>query len=198
MAKLHGTANFRFSQIIDPLGIVEINVGGGYPMSKSEIISFISLTVALCAFATAVLRNRWMAKQLRLSSAISIIKWLEDVRPDRQRLYKLREEGREFRDWSSDERDAAYRLTRWFDILGLLDSLGYVDQRLVDRFYAVPAREIWDICAGWIKDEQSRRGAQHLWEFQKFADRVRHVKDNHPAHRKIKDWPRNPRKEWKA
>lgn len=161
-------------------------------------VSWLSLVLALLALGVALLRNRWMAKQLQLSSAISIINWLEDVRPDRQRLYKVRDAKKPFANWSEEERESANRITRRLDILGLLDSLGYVDKRLVDRFYAIPAHEIWEICVDWIKNEQTSRGPQHLWEFEKLAERVKHVRDNHPARRRIAGWTRNPRKEWKA
>lgn len=158
----------------------------------------IGLIVSLFALAISVLRNRWMAKQLQLNSAISIINWLEEVRPDRLKLYKTREEKRAFAAWTADEKESANRITRRLDILGLLDSLRYVDRRLVDRFYAIPAFEIWEICADWIRELQSTRGPQHLWEFQKLAERVKHVRDNHPARRKVAHWTRNPRKERKA
>lgn len=166
-------------------------------MTTPEFLSITSIAVSFTALVLTLIvslfRNRWMAKQMRLSSAISIINWLEEVRPQRQLLYKTREQAKALAQWSDEEKDAANKVTRRLDILGMLESVEYLDKRLVDRFYAIPASDLWDICKDWVEDERSRRGPQHLWEFQQLAARVRYVKGNHPAIGKSEDWPRNPR-----
>ena len=163
-------------------------------MEPSILISLMSAAVAIIALFVGILRNRWMAKQLRLSSIPSIITWLEGVRPDRKVLYQARREGRDFTKWTDAEKRAAYRVTRKLDILGLLESLGYLDTRLVDRFYAIPTAEMWEMTNNWLVSEREIRGPQHLWEFEQLAKRVRCVKCNHPAILGTKKWKRNPRR----
>ena len=51
-------------------------------MTSQSWLTWLSLALSLLALVISLVRNRWMAKQLRLNSAISIINWLEDVRPD--------------------------------------------------------------------------------------------------------------------
>lgn len=167
-------------------------------MSVSDYVSITALVVSVLALGISLLRNRWMSKQLKLSSAISVVDWLEAARPDRLKLYKVRDEKKPFNQWSEDEKTAANNITRKLDILGLLDSLGYLDQRFVDRFYAIPAKEVFEICRDWLNDERTRRGEQHLWEFQQLAQRIEAVKDNHPALAKTEHWLRNPRKRKRA
>lgn len=157
------------------------------------VLSLISLFVSVAALAIAVFRNRLMTKQIMLSSAISLINWLEEVRPQRHLLYKIRDEHKPPDSWSADERAAADNVCRRFDILGLLDNLGYLDPDIVDRFYAIPAYECWEICNDWVKDERTRRGEHHLWEAEQFAQRAKNVREVHPAHVRPNQWPKKAR-----
>jgi hypothetical protein len=161
-------------------------------MSTSLIISIISLIFSAIALLVALLRNRLMTKQMKLASAISIINWLDAVRPQRHLLYKIK--GKPFNEWSEKEKTAANDATRQYDILGVMENLGYVDKQFVDRFYAISVHEIWEICKDWIIEERSLRGKNHLWEFQKLAEEVEQVKMNHPANTNA-DWPRKARRQ---
>lgn len=162
-------------------------------MSTTEWIPTVSVVLALVALLVAFFRNAWMARQVRLSSAVSIVAWLESVRPDRGVLYRIRDERKQL-PWSDEEKAAASKVARSFDILGILDSLKYTDRRFVDRFYAIPAAELWAICEAWVRNERLRRGEHHLWEFEQLAKRVAKVKSNHPAVLKRSRWPRCPRR----
>lgn len=161
-------------------------------MSESLIISIISLILSATALFVSLLRNRLAVKQMTLSSAITIINWLDAVRPHRHLLYKIRDQKKPFKEWSDEEKDAANKVSRQFDILGVLEKLGYIDQEFVDRFWAISVDEIWDICKDWVNCERTLRGPNHLWEFEKLAERVRYVKMNHPAITRA-GWPKNPR-----
>ena len=149
--------------------------------------------MAALALVISILRNRQTERQLALTSIMKTVEWMEEQRPYRRVLYRLRDEGKSLEEWSEEEREAAYRVTRWLDILGVLDSLGFVDRRLIDRFYAVPASEIWEMCSAYVKNQQELRGPQHLWELEQFAQRVRYVKQNHPAFLVRHRWPCRPR-----
>lgn len=81
----------------------------------------------------------------------------------------------------------ANQVTRAFDILGILDSSKQISRRFVDQFYAIPAKELWDVCRPFVDAERETRGDQHFWEFEQFADRVKNVKGNHPVIRGKKD-----------
>lgn len=119
---------------------------------------------------------------------------MEEMRPERQVLYSARKSNKSYDKWTAEEKEAAYKASRSFDILGIFDSSRLVDQRFVDRFYAIPAKEIWDICVDYVESEQKTHGPQHLWEFQQFAERVKYVKGNHPAITGRRSWPRYPRR----
>lgn len=162
-------------------------------MNVALALSIISLFASVTALIVSLLRNRWMAKQMRLTSAVSIINWLEEVRPERHMLYRAGDQKRNFAQWSDEEKNAANKVSRRLDILGILEGLGYLDQRLVDRFYGIPAKDVWDICKDWVESEQFRRGPHYLWEFKRLAGKVEHVKSNHPANAGTNDWPKKPR-----
>ena len=163
-------------------------------MKLELIISIASVSIALFALFVAFWRNRWMARQTRLSSAIAIVNWLEEVRPHRSTMYKIRDEEKPLSSWTPEEKDAANKVARSFDILGLLDSLKYTEQKFVDRFYAIPAHECAEILREWIGEERKVRDSHHLWEFEQLALRVQHVKPNHPAVTGKTKWLRNSRK----
>ena len=150
-------------------------------MSAPVIISIASLIVSAIALLMALRRNRLTAKQMTLASAISVINWLDAVRPERHLLYKIREQKKPFKEWSEEEKAAANKVTRQYDILGVLEKLGYIDPEFVDRFWAISAVEVWEICREWVNNERSLRGPNHLWEFEQLAKRVEPVKRNHPA-----------------
>jgi len=119
---------------------------------------------------------------------------MEEMRPERHLLYSLEKSNRKYDKWTEEEMKAAFKASRAFDILGTFDSSGLVDRRFVDRFYAIPAKEIWDICKPYVESERETRGPQHLWEFQQFANRVKYVRGNHPAITGEKSWPHYPRR----
>jgi hypothetical protein len=160
----------------------------------SDFIAGIGVFVALIALIVSIISIVWMSKQLRLDSSISIINWLEEVRPSRHLLYGLKASSVPFKKWKKAEKEAANIVCRQFDILGMLENLGYVDKNFVNRFYAIPAREVWEICFDWIQEERKTRGPQYLWEFEQLAVRVQSVEKSHPAITGEKQWPRNPRK----
>ncbi len=163
-------------------------------MSESEIVTTVVSSISLVISVTALLASRHaMVRQRMLNSAISVVNWLEEVRNDRLLLYEVERQGRDHTQWSDREKEAAEKVCRKLDVLGMFESLGYLDQRLVDRFYAIPAKDMWDICKGWVTQRRSERGQQLFWEFEKLADRVEHVKRNHPAVKKTEKWSRNPR-----
>ena len=160
----------------------------------SDFIAGIGVFIALIALVVSIISIVWASRQLRLDSSISIIDWLEEVRPSRHLLYELKASGIPFSKWKKEQKGAANIVCRQFDVLGMLENLGYVDKRFVNRFYAIPAHEIWEICYDWIQDERKIRGPQYLWEFEQLATRVQNVKKGHPAITGAKSWPRNPRK----
>jgi hypothetical protein len=164
-------------------------------MNAGTVAVIIGAVAPLVAALIIVLtQNQKLAKQTALSSVLATIEWMEQRRGDRHVLYNVRDQKKPYESWSDEERAAADRICRWFDILGVLDSLKFVDRKLVDRFYAIPAFELWDICKPHVQSQQKSRGAHHLWEFAQLAESVRCVKQNHPAIAKSPRWPRNPRK----
>lgn len=165
-------------------------------MGISDYIAFFSLMISFITLVVSIFvsryRNQLTTKQISLSSTISVINWLEEVRPYRHILYRVRHQNKSFKDWTENELDAANKVTRQYDILGVLEELGYVDQVFVDRFWAILVYEIYEICKDWIANERSLRGSSHLWEFEQLAKRVENVKKNHPAYIQVK-WPKKPR-----
>ena len=161
-------------------------------MNVKTLVEIISAGAALAVVIVMLAQNRKLATQIALSSVLATIDWMEERRDDRQVLYHLRDANKQYGEWSTSEKEAADRVCRWFDILGTLDSLDFIDKRLMDRLYAIPASEAWDICRLHIQNRQESRGRHHFWEFSQFVQRVRCVKQNHPTETKT-EWPRHPR-----
>jgi len=166
----------------------------GEPVSAPDIIAVITAAIALVALAVSFANFAWVAKQLRLNSSIQLVDWLEKVRDSRNLLYRLRDSGKPLAEWTDADKKAANVVCRQLDVLGIFDQLGFVDQRFADRFYAIPAKEMWDICQDWVENERLSRGPQHLWELERLATRVSHVKSNHPAIAGRTRWRRRPRR----
>jgi hypothetical protein len=158
-------------------------------------IALFSLLVAIFALFASLIANWYSSRQVRLSSVVLILKRMEDIRDDRQILYKIPKD-KPYEEWTKTEKDSADRVARAFDILGVLDSTRNIDRRFVDRFYAIPAKQIWDIIATHVefKRKEEKREEHHFWEFERLADRVKYVKQNHPAYHNKKKWPPFPRR----
>ena len=166
-------------------------------ISESDI-AILGLLVAIFALLASLFRNWYASRQIRLSSVVEILQRMENVRKDRQTLYKIRDGRKPYEEWAIEEKEAADRVAREFDILGVLDSTLNIDRKFVDRFYAVPAAEIWDIVAPHVKfkRKKEKRGKHHLWEFEQLADRVKYVKKNHPAYNDANSDKKSDKKKW--
>ena len=148
--------------------------------------------IATIALVFSVIAIWYSSRQLRLSSIIEILRRMEETRDDRHRVYELNK--KPYKDWSDPEKKVADKVARVFDILGVLDSTHSIDRSFVDRFYAIPAVEVWDIVQPHVRHEQEERGAFYLWEFEQLAKRLKEVKQNHPAYHKKDKWPLCPRR----
>lgn len=149
----------------------------------------------------AIAGLRISRRDVNQTSINCAIELMEATRKDRHILYATKNFWKPFSgntekllpEWTGEELEAADNVSRAFDILGILDSTGNIDSKFVDRFYAIPAIELWDICKDFVSEERKKRGVQHLWEFEQLAKRVENVNLNHPAVTGNKKWPRNPR-----
>lgn len=161
-----------------------------------DLLSVGLLAAAFAAVLTSIIANWLSSRQVRLSSVIEILQRMEKVRDERQIIYKIPDRHKSYEEWSEDEKKAADKVAREFDILGVLDSTRNIDRRFVDRFYAIPAVQIWDIISPHVafKRTDEKRGQHHFWEFQQLVDRVKYVKQNHPAYHDKKKWPPFPRR----
>jgi hypothetical protein len=142
-----------------------------------------------------LIANLYASRQIRLSSVAELLDHMEEyVRNARKKLYLIRD--KPYDEWDIEEKDAADKVARAFDILGVLDSTRSIDRRFVDRFNAIPAVEIWEICALYVRAERKKKGhgEHHFWEFEQLANRVKYVKKNHPAYNNKKRWPPFPRR----
>lgn len=154
----------------------------------------IPVVTALFGGVSGALLTSWMHyKKFRQDGVVRVIDWMEDIRlrPKRQ---ELREAGA-FSTWNKEVLDAAYEVSRHFDRLGILDSNKHVDRSFVDKFYAIPAIHMWDLCREYVEFERKKANRRaHLWEFEQLALRVRHVEENHPTNRKSNTWAPFPRR----
>jgi hypothetical protein len=95
-------------------------------------------------------------------------------------------------------RDAADRVCREFDYLGLIDRNRIVDPKLIDQFYAVPFVQLYeDVLQTYVDDlrKPENRGPAHFWELVQLYERVKNVPRNHPGlGPAVKpDWPNDAR-----
>jgi len=171
--------------------------------SLSEIeIAFWGVIVAFFALIGSFIANWYSSRQTRLASIVEVLHQMEYVREDRQKLRSLKEDDKEFyKKVENNPRarklvEAAERVARAFDILGVLDSTRNIDRRFVDRFYAIQACEFWEILKPYViylRSEKQRKET-HFWEFEQLADRLKYVEKNHPANNNKKKWPPFPRR----
>ena len=161
---------------------------------STEILNAVSLVASAAALLIAIQRNRYMSRQMALASMIKMMEWMEEVRPKRLLLYEIGLSRKAYDLWSDDDKSAAEEVARRFDMLGVLENCGYLDKRVVDRFYAIPARKMWEICLPHVRAHQDRRGKWLFWEFEQLAERVKHVEKNHPGVRETRGWQWNPRR----
>jgi hypothetical protein len=165
--------------------------------SVSSAVSVATLFTSVVTLFILLRQARHMARHVALASVVKMMDWMEEVRGDRLTLYELGRLQKPYEQWSDDEKRAAETVARRFDMLGVLESCGYLDQAVIDRFWAIPAHKVWEICKPHVREDQRKRGEHGewlFWEFEQLADRVKHVEKNHPAIRGERRWKRHPRK----
>ncbi len=156
------------------------------------IIAFLAgLIIPLAALIFQYLNTNYAKQQLTATAITQAITQLEQAET-LQALYELAEQ-KKYSEWSKEDKEAAIKASRAFDILGILDSSGQVSRKFVDRFYAIPALDIYNICKDFIEDQRKITGKCYFWEFEQLANRVKYVKGNHPVRTGKNNWPRNPR-----
>jgi hypothetical protein len=159
-------------------------------LSFAFLLGFIVSTLAVIV---QFVNSRNSAHQVSQTSIMKAIEIMETSRIDRHILYSIRESKKRFSEWDANDRKAANNVVRAFDILGVLDNCNNIGHNFVDRFYAFPAIEIWDICKPFIDEERKHRGITYVWEFEHFVTQIKNVRMNHPTLSKKKNWPRYPR-----
>jgi hypothetical protein len=115
---------------------IEMSLTSGDLTLNLALLGFVVSTLALIVQSV---RAGYMSRQLSQSSVIQAIVWMEKMRPSRKILYLRRESKKPSDPWTTEEEEAAREASRWFDVLGVLDSTGHIDHKFVDRFYAIPA-----------------------------------------------------------
>jgi hypothetical protein len=168
----------------------------GLPQISNELsIAFLlGFIVSVFVAIIQLINSRNARNQVSQSTIIKIIEIMEDTREYRHVLYPQREKPKPFLEWTVKEKEAADKVARAFDVLGVLDNTGNINHKFVNRFYAVAALELWDICKPFIDEERKKRGAQHLWEYERFVTQIKNIKKNCPAFNEKKKWPLFPRR----
>ena len=137
-----------------------------------------------------------MLRLSRSKNLIDVIELLEPTRKARHIIYDAVKEKRTWKHLDKDELDIIDDLCRRFDMLGLYDRLGIVNQYFVDMFYSGAFVEIYEnFLNDYVKYlRDGVRGQKHFWELVKFYERVQKVPRNHPVNTGQEDWPDDPRK----
>lgn len=163
-------------------------------------VAYVVLTVAVVVFLAR--QTRAQQKAVKLQIFHMIVERMENTRAYRQTLRdyikksKLEHEKVPFPP-PEEIKEAADKVSREFDYLGLLDRIGMVDSRLVDLFYSVPFVFLYkDLLNEYISElrKPESRGPTHFWELVQFYNRVKNVPDNHPGLSGNLDWPKDARK----
>jgi hypothetical protein len=162
-------------------------------LSLAFLLGFIVSSIAVII---QLINSKNSRNQVSQSTIIKVIEIMENTRDYRHELYPQRGNVKPFSQWNDREKKAADMVARAFDVLGVLDNTGNINRKFVNRFYAVAAIELWDICKPFIDEERKKRGPQHLWEFERFVIKIKYVKDNCPAFTGHQRWPLFPRSKY--
>ena len=137
-----------------------------------------------------------MLKLRRNQGLLDVFAMMEPMRSTRALIRSAVQAGKTWQQLTSDELASVDDLCRRFDLLGLYDRLGIVNNIHVDYIYSVPFVELYEIFLDkYVKHlREGHRGMKHFWELVTFYERVRHVPSNHPVETGAPDWPEDPRK----
>jgi hypothetical protein len=90
-----------------------------------------------------------------------------------------------------EDRLSVDMVCRDFDVAGLLDRQGIVDQECLDRFYSIPFQILYkDLLGEYVAAvrNEGKRGSRHFWEVDEYYERVKGLK--HPVETDGKWQPR--------
>lgn len=171
------------------------------------VASVVGVILTLVLVILTIILVRLTSLQRRVANSEffhSVVKVMEDTRIHRQTIRNYINHKNRHHIVSLEEYnkvlDAADKVSRAYDYLGLLDRNKLIDSNLIDYYYSAPLVDLWDKFLKQYLDglvNSGKRDKTHLWELRKFYERVQFVRDNHPGltAKPIteQEWPDNPR-----
>jgi hypothetical protein len=132
----------------------------------SEIISLISVTIALVAVSVTTWQARHAIQNARHSRFLPVITEImtqfrsEEFRESMLRLVEAPARGKQGRGFESlpeDVRDDAYRVCYLFDQVGIMVALGIISEDIVIGLAGTPAMRVWLAMKPAIESERAYR-----------------------------------------
>ncbi|MBI3447256.1 MAG: hypothetical protein HY055_18270 [Magnetospirillum sp.] len=174
------------------------DVGTGFNYSLwvqiTTILSSIG-TVIYVFFTYRLLRRA--NSEANVNGFLSLLKWIEEGRPDRLAARKIISERKALDDLTDNERLTLDRVCKSFDILGYMDRRRLIPQEFIDELYAVSFSKVYrGVLIEHVNSEIAGQGQPgHFWELKQFFERIKQVPDQHPAITGKAAWPKNSRRQ---
>lgn len=134
-----------------------------------------SATLIYVMYSLGMLKQlRKQTGQLHRSTSYDAVKRVIDMlevhRLERHEVYGLPPEHHK---WSNEQKEAAEKVMRVFDIYGHLDRKWFVSRDLLLDLYNHPAVEVWNKVDKYVEEERNRRNQPgHMYELQQLAVRA--------------------------
>jgi hypothetical protein len=125
-------------------------------------------SVAIVGFVIAYLTYRVHARRMRVDHILHIVSRLEEDRQDRHTVYDIT--ASDSNNWTDEQRAAADRVCRGFDLLGYFQEAGIVPDSFLKDLYAIPVVRCWKNCKPFVDSERiDRKQPSHFHLFQELA-----------------------------
>lgn len=124
-----------------------------------------ALCISAIALTISVLSWRVSVRKGQSDAIFKVLDLMEQSRTDRRKLYAMivdNAQPKSLSQWDTTDIEAADRVVRSFDILGILVLQNMVPRDFFKEFYAYSLYRCWYICEEYVMSERQRRNQETL------------------------------------
>jgi hypothetical protein len=142
----------------------------------SAISTAFMVLVILATAVFAALQLKQVSKSRKAQTFMELSKYLqrEEIREARRVLIGI--SGKEYKDWSKEETEAAEKASHTYDVAGVMVFRKLIEKELVVDEWRRSVIKCWEAAQPMIKGYQKERGKDFWHNFEKLYDEAKRIK----------------------
>ncbi len=143
-------------------------------------VSTVSMALVILITAIlAVLQLREVSRSRKVTAFTDISQFLqrEEIREARRTLFEI--SGRNFKDWSKEEIEAAEKACHTYDVAGIMVFKKLIEKDLIVNEWRYSIIKCWEVAKPMIIEYRKERGKDYWDDFEWLYERAKGIKIPH-------------------